>query len=78
MNRHKNNLYDHFGAIPWVYHKIIKMGGLVAFWGNSYGAKHPGCITSRVVPYSRVFGEKYDHARRSTKMVKIEGYKSQF
>ena len=54
------------------------MGRLVAFWGNSDGAKHPGCIISRAVPHRMVFGEEYDRVRRSPKIVKIEGYKSVF
>lgn len=45
----------------------------MAFLGNSVGGKHLGCIISRVAPYMKVLGEKYDQARRSPKIVKIEG-----
>ena len=43
----------------------------MAFWGNSDGAKHPGCIISCAAPHRKVLGEKYDCAQRSLKTVKI-------
>ena len=46
--------------------------------GNENGTKHPGPIISRVAPHKKVFGEKYNWARRTPKSVKIESYKSRF
>ena len=45
----------------------------MAFWGNSDGAKHPGCIISRVAPHRKVFGEKLSTpTRRNHKTVKLK------
>ena len=52
------------------------MGRLVAFSGNSDAGKNLRCIINRAAPHREVFDEKYDRARRSSKTVKIEGYKS--
>ena len=44
----------------------------MAFWGNSDGAKHRGCIIIRATPHKKVLAKKYDRAWRSPKTVKIE------